>query len=69
MTPELEERYVSALESIALSFEVVAQLAREVAGVVKKVDEENTRTVSARDVTRIPPASTAPRVPRPRAQL
>lgn len=67
VVPELK-RIADALEVIALGSEVIVTI-------VKKVDEEQTRTVPAREVTRIPSTpneaqhAPPPRVPRARAQL
>jgi len=69
MTPELEERLVAAAESIATSLSVIAGVVDEIYKEQAAEEAERTRTVSAREVTKVSSAPAPPRVPRARAQL
>lgn len=64
IAPELK-RIADALEVIALGNEVIVGFVKEAV----KEEEERTRTVPAREVTKISSAPAPPRVPRARANL
>ena len=58
-----EERQADAIEKLVAAVEPIAAIVLEV------TEEERTKRVPASEVTRIPPATAPPRVPRPRANV